>query len=116
MVAATDHACAQQIAAAITAEYVYALVMAAIAVRTDATHAEPQLSEVLQPAHSQRDAFNKRLSKLADARCDRGQGRGTSSARLARPATRRCSPACFTAGPCGPRFVQSEPPTRRSGG
>ena len=26
------------------------------------------------------------------------------------------SPACYTASPCGPRFVQSEPPTRRSGG
>ena len=45
-----------------------------------------------------------------------GQGRGTSSVRLARPANSPLQPSLLHSGHCGPRFVQSEPPTRRSDG
>lgn len=50
-VAATDRPRAERIAANIADEYVHALVMATIAVRTDPAHAEPQLKEALQAAH-----------------------------------------------------------------
>ncbi len=50
-VSVTDGACAERIAVAITDEYVHALVMAQIAVRTDSAHAELRVTEALQAAH-----------------------------------------------------------------
>ena len=50
-VAAADRARAERIAAVITDEYVRALVMAEIAVRTEPANAEPQLREALRAAH-----------------------------------------------------------------
>jgi len=50
-VAAIDRARAERIAAGIADEYVHALVMADISVRTDPANAEPQLREALQAAH-----------------------------------------------------------------
>jgi hypothetical protein len=50
-VAAINRARAERIAAGIADEYVHALVMADISVRTDPANAEPQLREALQAAH-----------------------------------------------------------------